>query len=48
MVFKGFSFEAGSRTYRADKLFLGAMPNQAEHDRFFRFIVGDEAMADRQ
>jgi hypothetical protein len=46
MVFKGFSFEAGGRDYRATGLKLGAMLNQAEHDRFYRIILGDEAMPD--
>jgi len=46
MVFKGFSFEAAGRNYRATGLRLGAMPNQAEHDRFYRIIAGDEPMPD--
>jgi len=46
MVFKGFSFEGAARNYRATGLRLGAMPNQVEHDRFYRIIVGDEAMPD--
>lgn len=46
MVFKGFSFEAGARNYCATSLRLCAMPNQAEHDRFYRIITGDEAMPD--
>ena len=48
VVFKGFSFEAGARNYRATGLRLGAMPNQEEHDRFYRIIVGDEPMPDCQ
>lgn len=47
MVFKGFSFEAGARNYLATGLRLGEMPNQAEHDRFYRILVGDEPMPDR-
>jgi len=47
MVFKGFSFEAAARNYRATGLRLGAMENPAEHDRFFRILVGDEPMPDR-
>ncbi len=46
MVFKGFSFEAMGRNYRATGCVLGAMPNQAEHDRFYRILVGDEPMPD--
>ena len=45
-VFKGFSFEAGARNYRATGCVLGGMPNQAEHDRFYRILVGDEPMPD--
>jgi hypothetical protein len=41
MAFKGFSFEAGSRTYYADQLRLGDMPSQEEHDRFFDILLGD-------
>lgn len=47
VVFKGFSFEAGSRSYRADQLRFGDMPNQPEHDRFFRIVCGDEPMPDQ-
>ena len=47
LVFKGFSFEASSRNYRATGLRLGAMPNQAEHDHFYRIILGEESMPDR-
>jgi hypothetical protein len=46
MVFKGFSFEAGSRTYYADQLFLGAMPSQEEHDRFFSILIGESPQPD--
>jgi hypothetical protein len=46
MVFKGFSFEAGSRTYYADRLLLDAMPSQPEHDRFFAILLGDEPAPD--
>ena len=47
LVFKGFSFEASSRNYRATGLRLGAMPDQAEHDHFYRIILGEEPMPDR-
>lgn len=46
VVFKGFSFEAGARNYRATGLRLGTMINQAEHDRFYRILTGDEPMPD--
>jgi len=46
MVFKGFSFEAGSRTYYADQLRLGDMPSQEEHDRFFDILLGDRPAPD--
>jgi hypothetical protein len=46
MVFRGFSFEATGRNYRATGCVLGAMANQPEHDRFYRILVGDEPMPD--
>lgn len=46
LVFKGFSFEATGRNFRATGMKLGAMPSQAEHDRFYRILVGDEPMPD--
>ena len=46
VVFKGFSFEACGRNYRATGCRLGQMANQREHDRFYRILVGDEAMPD--
>jgi len=46
MVFKGFSFEAYGRNYRATGCNIDRMPNQTEHDRFYRIIVGDEPMPD--
>lgn len=46
LTFKGFSYEAAARDYRATGLRFGAMPSQAEHDRFFRIITGDEPMPD--
>jgi len=46
MVFRGFSFEAGARNFRATQLRVGQMPNQDEHDRFYSIIVGDEPMPD--
>jgi hypothetical protein len=46
MVFKGFSFEAGARNYCATGLRLCIMPNQSEHDRFYRIITGEEPMPD--
>jgi len=47
LVFKGFSFEATGRNYRATGCRLGEMPNQAEHDRFYRILAGEEKMPDR-
>lgn len=47
VVFKGFSFEAAGRTYRALSCRLGGMPNQSEHDRFYRILVGDEQAPDQ-
>lgn len=41
MVFKGFSFEAGSRSYTAQGLYLGAMPSPQEHDALFSIILGE-------
>ncbi|MBL9188102.1 MAG: hypothetical protein JNK23_11520 [Opitutaceae bacterium] len=46
LVFKGFSFEATGRNFRATGMKLGAMPSQAEHDRFYRILCGDEPMPD--
>jgi hypothetical protein len=46
VVFKGFSFEAGARNYRATGLHLDRMPSQAEHDQFYRILAGDEPMPD--
>lgn len=47
LVFKGFSFEASSRNYRATGFRLGAMPNQSEHDHFYQIILGEKPMPDR-
>jgi hypothetical protein len=47
MVFKGFSFEAGGRDYRAMGCRLGAMPSQEEHDQFYRILIGDAPMPDQ-
>ena len=46
VVFKGFSFEACGRNYRATGCRLGHMASQSEHDRFYRILVGDESMPD--
>ncbi|MBL9202941.1 MAG: hypothetical protein JNL39_20690 [Opitutaceae bacterium] len=46
MVFKGFSFEATGRNFLGTGCVMGAMPNQPEHDRFYRILVGDEPMPD--
>lgn len=47
LVFKGFSLEAGGRTYRATSYLMGRMPNQKEHDRFYRILAGQEPAPDR-
>lgn len=39
MVFKGFSFEAQGRSYRADTCMLGKMPAQEEHDKYFQILL---------
>lgn len=46
-AFKGFSFEATARNYRASGCRLNHMPNQAEHDRFYRILVGEEPAPDQ-
>jgi hypothetical protein len=46
LTFKGFSFEATGRNYRATGCRLGQMPAQAEHDRFYRILVGEEPAPD--
>lgn len=46
LVFKGFSFEAQGRTYRAMSCRLNDMPDQVEHDRFFRIILKEEKAPD--
>lgn len=46
VVFKGFSFEAQGRTYRADSCYLNNMPNQEEHDRFFKILLKEETAPD--
>lgn len=47
VVFKGFSFEAQGRTYRADSCKMNKMPNQEEHDRFYRILLKLEPSPDR-
>ena len=46
MVFKGFSFQAQGTTYRANSCQIGNMPNQEEHDRFYKILVGHEPAPD--
>lgn len=46
LVFKGFSFEAQGRTFRASSCKLGKMPSQSEHDRFFRILMKLETPPD--
>lgn len=39
LVFKGFSFEAQGRTFRANSCILDGMPAQEEHDRFYKILL---------
>lgn len=48
IIFIGFSFEATSPNYRATGCRLGAMPNQAQRDRFYRILLGEEPMPDQR
>ena len=47
MVFKGFSFEAHSTTWRAYSCVLNHMPHQHEHDRFYRILLKLELAPDK-
>jgi|694.fasta_scaffold34086_4 hypothetical protein len=47
LVFKGFSFDAFSPTYTARGCRMHGRALQAEHDRFYRIIAGDEPMPDQ-
>lgn len=47
VVFKGFSFEAQGRTFRAGSCQLNNMPNQLDHDRFFRIIMKEVPAPDQ-
>jgi len=46
-AFKGFSFEAIGRDYHAVTCYLNHMPSQAEHDRFYRILTGEEPPPDQ-
>jgi hypothetical protein len=46
VVFKGFSFEACSPDYRATGFIIDKMPNQEEHDKFYKIMIGDLPMPD--
>jgi hypothetical protein len=46
LVFKGFSFEAFGRNFRASTCRLGSMPSQEEHDRFYRILLKEEPAPD--
>jgi hypothetical protein len=46
LVFKGFSFEAQGRTFRAMSCKLGNMPSQEEHDRFYKILLKLEPSPD--
>jgi hypothetical protein len=41
MVFKGFSFESQGRTYRSMSNLIHNMPNQNEHDKFYKILFGE-------
>jgi hypothetical protein len=47
LVFKGFSFDAFSPTDTARGCRMHGRALQAEHDRFYRIIAGDEPMPDQ-
>ncbi len=47
LVFKGFSFEAQGRNFRASTCRLNDMPTQEEHDRFYRILLRLEQAPDR-
>ena len=47
IVFKGFSFEAQGRSYRANTCRLNDMPSQEDHDRFYRILLKTEQAPDR-
>jgi len=48
LVFKGFSFEAQGENYRAVSCRLGDMPNQEEHDRFYKILLKEAPAPDLQ
>ena len=47
LVFKGFSFEAYGRNFRATTCILNSMPSQEEHDRFYRILLKLEPAPDQ-
>jgi hypothetical protein len=47
LIFKGFSFEAYGKNFRANTCKLNAMPNQAEHDKFYKIILRIENAPDK-
>lgn len=46
LVFKGFSFEAQGRNFRASTCRLNDMPSQEEHDRFYKILLKEEKAPD--
>ncbi len=46
LVFKGFSFEAQGRNFRATTCKLNHMPLQEEHDRFYKILLKEEKAPD--
>ena len=41
ITFKGFSYPAQDADYEPNNCTLGAMPEQSEHDKFFKIITGE-------
>jgi hypothetical protein len=46
VVFKGFSFEAQGRSFRAMTCKFNNMPSQEEHDRFYRILLEEDKAPD--
>lgn len=47
LIFKGFSFEAYGKNFRANTCKLNAMPNQKEHDMFYKILLRLEQAPDK-
>ena len=46
LIFKGFSFEAYGKNFRANTCKLNAMTNQLEHDKFYKILLRIEKAPD--